>query len=178
MRQSPGAISGSARTTRRPSKPAARAISSSSARARLLQSVVDAHDHVRRRHQVPEAIGGERGELGERLARDQLGRELAGDRDRHLDRLGLEPRLDRGEAAVELGERGRDAFERGGGALLGFGLGGREAVVVAGRLRLGELGRVLASAIADLPRSAAPTPKSLSNRNLAGDLMRGAGAVQ
>ena len=35
-----------------------------------------------------EGFGGERGNLGERLARDQLGRELAGDRDRDFHRFG------------------------------------------------------------------------------------------
>ena len=70
-----------------------------------MQRVVDAHHDVRRRDQLAEAFGRERRDLGERLARDQLRRELAGDRDRDLDRLGFEPRLDRREAARQRCER-------------------------------------------------------------------------
>jgi hypothetical protein len=115
---------------------------------------------------MAEAAGGQRGKLGERLAGDQLGGELPRHRPRHPDRLGLEPRLDRGEAAIELGERGGDAFERGRGALLGLGLGGGETLAVAGRSASVSLAACSASATDDLVRS--PTAKSLSNRNLAG----------
>ena len=50
--QSPTAISGSASTTRRPSKPRVRAISSSCVAGGLVQRVVDAHDDVRRARQA------------------------------------------------------------------------------------------------------------------------------
>ena len=109
--QSPSAISGSASTTRRPSKPRARAISSSSRAGGLVQRVVDAHDDVRRRGKLLEAFGGERRDLGERLARHELRRELARDRDRKLDGFGFEPLLDRRKAARQPIERVADLLE-------------------------------------------------------------------
>ena len=68
-----------------------------------------------------EAFGGERGDLGERLARDQLRRELGRDRDRHLDGFGFEPTFDRRAGpARELLERVADPLQRGGGAARRF----------------------------------------------------------
>ena len=75
----------------------------------------DTHDHVRRLHQMAEGFGGERGNLGEGLARDQLGRELAADRDRHFDRFGFQPRLDAGERLVS--SRSRPSAITGAAAL-------------------------------------------------------------
>ena len=106
-------MSGSASTTRRPSKPRARAISSSRCARDLVQRVVDAHHHVRRGGELAEAFGGERRDLGERLARDQLGRELAA-------RPRPRPRPPRfragastvGEAAASGVERVADLLER------------------------------------------------------------------
>ena len=109
--------------------------------------VVDAHHDVRRGDELLEAIGGERGDLGERLARDQLGRQLAGDRGRDLDRFGLEAAFDRGEALRQPAERVADLLERGRGAPFGLRhallLGRLEAVAEALALGLGELEGVL-----------------------------------
>ena len=86
-----------------------------------MQRVVDAHDDMRRGGELPEAFGGERGDLGERLAQHQLGRELAGDRDRELDGFGFEPLLDRGKPARQAVERVADLLEGRGGAARGDG---------------------------------------------------------
>jgi hypothetical protein len=81
-------------------------------RARLLIDLgVDADDDVRRAHQMPEAFGGERRDLGERLAPDELGGQLFRDRDRHLDRLRLHAALDRLHVAGQPFERGGDGAE-------------------------------------------------------------------
>ena len=136
---------------------------------RFQQRVVDAHHDVRRGVEMLEAFGGERGDLGERLAQHELGRKLAGDRDRKLDRLGFEPLLDRREPARQPIERVADLLERDGGAALGdrgaLLLGGGEAVAEALALGLGELERVLRRR--DRPRRRLPAAKSWSNRNFA-----------
>ena len=106
---------------------------------------------MRRGDELLEAIGGERGDLGERLARDQLGRELAGDRDGKLDRLGLEPRLRSPRARCASRSSASPicsnaiAVRRSASATR-FLLGGGEAVAEALALGLGELEGVLGRA--------------------------------
>ena len=78
----------------------------------LVQGVVDADHHVRGVGELLEAFGGERRDLGERLARDQVGCELAADRDGKLDGFGFQALLDRGKPAGELVEGVSDMFER------------------------------------------------------------------
>src|SRR5690349_10409605 len=63
---------------------------------------VDPHDDVRRRDHLAETVVGERGDLGERLLGDQVGGELAADRERHLDGFRLERVLDPLEARAQL----------------------------------------------------------------------------
>jgi hypothetical protein len=103
-----------------------------------MQPLVDPHHHVRRRHQVPKAVGGKRKDFGKRLARHQFGHKLLGDRHRDLDRLGLEPRLDRAEPAIERLERGSDPLQRDRGMLLGLCLGRGEAFAIADGFRVRE----------------------------------------
>src|SRR5215469_14943292 len=86
-----------------------------------VQRAVDAHDEVGRRQELAETLVGERRDLGERLACDQLGRELPADRERDLDRLRLEPVLDRLEAGAQLLEPMGDALERACEPPLGLG---------------------------------------------------------
>ena len=79
--------------------------------------------------------------------RHQLGRELLGDRDRHLDRLGLEFRFHRFELLVERAHRRAMRSIAARGALLGLGAGFGRALLEAARkgggLRLLELGGVV-----------------------------------
>ena len=102
---------------------------------------------MRRGDELLEAVGGERSDLCKRLAGDQFGRELAGDRGRDLDRLGFEAAFDGGEAADQPGEAVADLLERRRGAALGLRdallLGGGEAVGKAPALGLAELDGVL-----------------------------------
>ena len=72
--------------------------------------------------QLAETIARQRRNFGERLVRDQRRRELPRDRHRDFDRLAFEPRLDRLQRVVRLGEAGGDAFQRRGHAALGFDL--------------------------------------------------------
>src|SRR3954471_8318792 len=74
----------------------------------FVQGVVDAHHHVRRSGEMLEAFGGERGDLGDRLAQHELGGELAGDCGRKLDRFGFKPLFDRGKPARHAGKRVAD----------------------------------------------------------------------
>ena len=87
------------------------------------------------------------------------GRELAGDRDRKLDRFGFEPLLDRGKPARQPVERVADLLERDRGAARGdrgaFLLGGGKAVAEALALGLGELDACSAGAIGLLGRGGA-----------------------
>ncbi len=126
---------------------------------------------MRRGGELLEAFGGERRDLGERLARDQLGRKLAGDRDRKLDGFGFEPALDRDKAARQPVERVADLLERDGGAARGDGgaflLGGGKAVAKALALGLAEHDRKLGRRDRLLGRCSAPAAKSWSNRYLA-----------
>ena len=95
---------------------------------------------------MAETVHGQRRNLGERLAFDQRGGELLGDRDRDVDRFGLELGFHRREAAHDAFERGGDALQRHRGALLGFGHnlcpGGRVAALVAGGIRVQQAGLV------------------------------------
>ena len=120
---------------------------------------------MRRGGELLEAFGGERRDLGERLARDELRRELAGDRGGELDGFGLEPLLDRGEPARQAVERVADLLEGDRGAALGDGgallLGGGEAVAEALALGLGELERVLGRRRPAAPPGWRPAAKSL-----------------
>jgi len=78
----------------------------------------DAHHDVRRADQMMEALGGERGNLGERLARDQLRRQFGGDRDwRFTLRFpaGTSMPVRRDRAAKDRA----DQRERNGSALIG-----------------------------------------------------------
>ena len=77
-----------------------------------IKSLVDPDDDVRRGHELAEAAAGKSGNFGKWLALDQARRELAGDRDRHLDRFAFEPRFDRFQRADGLIDAGRDVFER------------------------------------------------------------------
>ncbi len=63
-----------------------------------IERVMDPHDDMRRRPQLAEAVGRQRRNFGERLARDQGRRELARHRHRDLDGLAFEPGLDRRRA--------------------------------------------------------------------------------
>ena len=76
----------------------------------LVDRLRDAHHDVRRRDQLAEAGARQRLDLGERLGGDQLGRKLARDRDRDLDGLGFEPRLDRLQALRQRRDALRDAL--------------------------------------------------------------------
>ena len=171
MRQSPGAMSGSASTTRRPSKPRARAISSSCVARGLVQRVVDAHHDMRRRDQLPEAFGGERRDLGERLARDQApARACARPRPRPRpprSRAALRPPRGRAPARSSASPicSSATAVRRAATAVPSFSAAAkplRKPLLSASR----ELDRVLRRRDRLLGRSA-PAAKSWSNRNLA-----------
>src|SRR5690242_8660300 len=107
-----------------------------------IERPVDAYDQVGGRQELAEALVGERRDLGEGLARDQVAGELAADRDRDLDRLRLEPVLDGLEARAHLLERVRDALEGAGDPPLDLGarlrLGCVDAATIAAHLRLGD----------------------------------------
>jgi hypothetical protein len=107
----------------------------------------DAHHHMRRRHQMAKAFGSERGNLGEGLARDEFGRELAGDRHRYLHRLGLQPRLDADERAMQpveaVGDQAKGAGDVLGGLRLGLRLAGGKTLTVGLRLGVGAPALVL-----------------------------------
>jgi hypothetical protein len=102
---------------------------------------------MRRGDQLAEAIAGERGYFGERLAVDQSRRQLAGDGYRDLDGFAFEPRFDRCECVGRFGEAGRDALERAGDPAAGLDRGValrlRVAAALCGGFGLGECGRVL-----------------------------------
>ena len=94
-----------------------------------------------------EAFGGERRDLGEGLAQNELGSKLARDCGRKLHGFGFEPTFDRGKAArqaikhvTDLLERNRHAARGDRGAFL-FGRG--KAVAIALALGLGEHDRQL-----------------------------------
>src|SRR5438477_1011304 len=78
----------------------------------FMQGVVDAHYDVRRRGEMLEAFGGERRDLGEGLAQNELGGKLARDCSRKLHGFGFEPAFDRGKAARQAIKRIADLFER------------------------------------------------------------------
>ena len=146
--QSPSAISGSATTTRRPSKPRVRAISSSCVLADSCSASLTRTTTCGACGELAEAFGRQRRDLGERLAQYQLGRELAGDRGCELDGFGLEPaaRSRRGPRAMR-SSASPICSKRRGGAARGdrgaFLLGRGEAVAKALALGLGELERML-----------------------------------
>src|SRR5262249_22771370 len=75
------------------------------------------------RHQVGEAILDETDDLAERLGGDQRAAELARDRDRHLDRLRLHPRLHAGNPRGDALQMDLDLFQRARHATVGFDLG-------------------------------------------------------
>jgi hypothetical protein len=77
---------------------------------------------VRRRRKGVEAVRCKRRDLGQRLARNKRAGEPTGGRHRNLDRLGLEPGLDRSEIAAQGGERAGDALIGGGGWAFRFAL--------------------------------------------------------
>ena len=147
--QSPTAISGSASTTRRPSKPRVRAISSSCVRAvscsaSLTRTTTCGAAASCLKHSVASAAISANGSRAIKLRR-----ELAGDRGGELDGFGFEPRFDRAKPARQAVERVADLLERHGGAARGdrgaFLLGGGKAVAEALAFGLaeldGELGR-------------------------------------
>ena len=104
-------------TTRRPAKPRAPRDRVELVLGDLVDVGGDAHHQVRRLDQVLEAFGDERGNLGERLARDQRGRKLAGDGDRHARTASVSSRASMpASARVELVEPVRHQRKRGGGA--------------------------------------------------------------
>src|SRR5436190_3419539 len=109
----------------------------------LIEAVVDANHQMRRRHQVREAVRDQRHDFGERFARDQLRAELAGHRNRDVDRLGLHPRLDAAETRGDALDGKPDLLQRQRGAAIaldpGFVLRGVETGAVGARLGLGHL---------------------------------------
>jgi hypothetical protein len=112
-----------------------------------VQRVVDAHHDVRRGGQLPEALGGERGDLAERLALQKLRHELSGNRHGKLNGLRLDALLGRDDAAGKALDRASDLLEGGGGVArrdrMALAFGRLEAVAEALLLRLGELERML-----------------------------------
>src|SRR5262245_28856074 len=98
---------------------------------------------MRRRHQMREAIGDQRHDLAERLARDQFDAELSRDRDRNIDRFGLHPRLDAGKARGDALDGDPDLLQRQRGAAValdpGFALRGVVAGAIGARLGLRDL---------------------------------------
>ncbi len=65
----------------------------------LVELIVDADHEMRRRDQMREAVADQRDDLAERLAGDQFAAQLARHRHRDVDRFGLHPGFDAGEAA-------------------------------------------------------------------------------
>jgi hypothetical protein len=120
---------------------------------------------VRRLEQLVEAILGERGDFGERLASEELRRKLSRNSNRNFDRLGFEAVLDSLEARRERGHGRCDALERARSPPLGLGpqlrFGRSNAIAVAARFGLRNcrlmhargdrrLGFLLARAIAEI----------------------------
>jgi hypothetical protein len=125
---------------------------------------------MRRGDQLAEAIAGERGYFGERLAVDQSRRQLAGDGYRDLDGFAFEPRFDRCECVGRFGEAGRDALERAGDPAAGLDRGVALRLRVAAALcgGFGSASVVACSASVTVASRSLPAAKSTSNRNFAG----------
>src|SRR6185312_10857320 len=104
----------------------------------LVERGVDAHHEMRRRDQVREAFLDGARDLAERLGGDQLAAELARDRHGDLDRLGLHPRLDAGDARRDGLHADLDLLQRQRRAAVALGLGlalaGIEAVAIGALL--------------------------------------------
>lgn len=83
--------------------------------------IVDAYGNMRRGDQLAETAARKRRNFSKRLALEQGRRELAGDRDRDrdLDGLAFEPRLDRLQRVVGFAEARGNAFKRSGNAATG-----------------------------------------------------------
>src|SRR5450755_287900 len=88
----------------------------------FVKGIVDPDHQMRRRHQVGETVADQSGDLGERLARNQLGAQLARDRDRDVDGLGLHPDFDAGVARRDALDGDADLLERQRGAAVAFRL--------------------------------------------------------
>src|SRR5437868_2432753 len=104
----------------------------------LVELVVDANDEMRGCDQVREAVADEGGDFAERLAGDQFAAQLARDRDRDIDGLGLHPGLDAGETRGDAADGDADLFQRQRRAAVTLHPG-----LVLGRLVTGAVGACL-----------------------------------
>src|SRR6185295_9544742 len=104
----------------------------------LVKLVVDADDEMRGCDQMREAVADQRHDLAERFADDQFAAELARDRDRDLDGLGLHPGLDAGETRGDAADGDADLFQRQRRAAVALHL-----CLVLGRFVAGAVGTCL-----------------------------------
>ena len=163
------AMVGSPRTTSRPAKPASAATRSSRSLSGVEQRVVDrARRHAARDRSSPRQSAISAVELGERLARDQVARQLAGHRHGDVDGLALKAHLDR-RRAPRAGAATRRRRVRAARAMQLLGLGhllGRRlgpSAREAARLGLGQRRLVVGLRRRGLRPRRFGAPKSVSN---------------